>query len=36
MVTTPSYLIDAPLYSDTGTTDHITNDLDHLAVHDKY
>jgi hypothetical protein len=36
MVTTPSYSVDAPWYSDMGTTDHITNDLDRLAVRDKY
>jgi hypothetical protein len=36
MVTTPSYTVEASWYTDTGTTDHITNDLDRLAVHDKY
>jgi hypothetical protein len=36
MVTTPSYTVEASWYTDTGATDHITNDLDRLAVHDKY
>jgi hypothetical protein len=36
LVTAPSYSVDANWYSDTGTTDHITNDLECLVVRDKY
>jgi hypothetical protein len=36
MAASMSYSIEAPWYSDTGAMDHITNDLDCLAVHDKY
>jgi hypothetical protein len=32
----PTYSLDAPWYSDTGATDHITNDLERLAVREKY
>lgn len=32
----PFYSIDINWYSDTGATDHITNDLDCLTVHERY
>jgi hypothetical protein len=32
----PSYYVDANWYSDTGATNHITSDLERLAVHEKY
>jgi hypothetical protein len=31
-----SYQVDPNWYTDTGATDHITSDLDHLAVHERY
>jgi hypothetical protein len=36
MVATSSYKIDPNWYSDTGATDHITSDLDRLAVREQY
>lgn len=36
MAATSSYKIDLNWYSDTGTTDHITSDLDRLAVRERY
>jgi histone deacetylase 1/2 len=36
MVATSSYKIDPNWYSDTGATDHITSELDRLAVHEQY
>jgi hypothetical protein len=36
MVATSSYKIDPNWYSDTGATDHITSDLDHLAVWEQF
>jgi hypothetical protein len=35
-VVTTSYQVDPNWYNDTGATDHITNDLDHLAVREQY
>lgn len=32
----PSYGIDMNWYTNTGTTYHITNDLDHLSMHEQY
>jgi hypothetical protein len=32
----PGYNVDIAWYSDTGATDHITSDLDKLAMHEKY
>jgi hypothetical protein len=32
----PCYNVDLAWYSDTGTTDHITSELDKLAVREKY
>jgi hypothetical protein len=32
----PSYTINGNWYSDTGTTDHVTHNLELLVVHDKY
>lgn len=34
--TAPSYIVDPDWYIDTGTTDHITNDLDKLTTRGKY
>ena len=36
LAATSSYKIDPNWYSDTGTTDHITSDLDRLAVREYY
>jgi hypothetical protein len=36
MASMPSYSLEAPWYSDTGATDHITNDLERLAIREKY
>jgi hypothetical protein len=36
MVATSSYKIDLNWYYDTGATDHITHDLDRLAVREQY
>jgi hypothetical protein len=36
VATTTSYKVDPNWYSDTGATDHITSDLDHLAVRERY
>ena len=36
LTTTFSYKIDPNWYNDTSTTDHITSDLDHLAVRERY
>jgi hypothetical protein len=36
LASTSSYKVDPNWYSDTGATDHITNDLDRLAVCDQY
>jgi hypothetical protein len=36
LAATSSYTIDSNWYSDTGATDHITSDLDRLAVHECY
>jgi histone deacetylase 1/2 len=36
MVATSSYKIDQNWYSDTGATDHITSDLDRLAIREQY
>ncbi|KAK4424666.1 Retrovirus-related Pol polyprotein from transposon RE1, partial [Sesamum alatum] len=36
MATSSSYKIDPNWYSDTGATDHITSDLDRLALRDRY
>ena len=36
MAATSSYKIDPNWYSDTGATDHITSDLDRLAVRERY
>jgi hypothetical protein len=36
MASMPSYSVEAPWYFDTGATDHITNDLERLAIHEKY
>jgi hypothetical protein len=36
MATTSSYKIDPNWYADTGTTNHITSDLDRLAVRERY
>ena len=36
MATTPSYGIDTNWYTDSGSTDHITGDLEKLSVRDKY
>jgi hypothetical protein len=33
---TTSYAVDMDWYADSGATDHITNELNKLAVHDKY
>jgi hypothetical protein len=32
----PSYSVEAPWYSDTDAIDHITNDLERLAIREKY
>lgn len=32
----PSYGIDSNCYSDTGATDHISNDVDHLTMRERY
>jgi hypothetical protein len=36
LASTSSYKVDPNWYSDTGTTDHITSDLDRVAVRDQY
>jgi hypothetical protein len=36
VATTTSYKVDPNRYIDTGATDHITSDLDCLAVHERY
>jgi hypothetical protein len=36
VATTTSYKVDPNWYSDTGATDHITSDLDCLAIHERY
>jgi hypothetical protein len=36
VATTTSYKVDPNWYSDTGATDHITSDLDRLAVRERY
>jgi hypothetical protein len=36
MASMPSYSVEVPWYSDTGATDHITNDLERLAIREKY
>jgi hypothetical protein len=36
LAATPSYSVDANWYSDTSATDHITSDLERLAVREKY
>lgn len=36
VASTPSYKIDTDWYADTGATDHITSDLDCLAVRERY
>ena len=36
LAATSSYKIDPNLYSDIGATDHITSDLDHLVVRERY
>jgi hypothetical protein len=33
---TSSYTVDTNWYADSGTTDHITSELDKLTIHDKY
>jgi hypothetical protein len=35
-VATTSYKVDPNWYTDTGATDHITSDLDRLALHEQY
>jgi hypothetical protein len=35
-IATTSYAVDADWYADSGATDHITSELDKLAVRDKY
>jgi hypothetical protein len=34
--TNPAYSVDTNWYLDSGTSDHLTSDLDHLSVHDRY
>jgi hypothetical protein len=36
MASMSSYSVEAPWYSDTDATDHITNDLERLDIHEKY
>jgi hypothetical protein len=36
LASTSSYKVDPNWYSDTGATDHITSDLDHLVMRDQY
>jgi hypothetical protein len=36
MASMPSYSVEAPWYSDTDAIDHITNDLERLAIREKY
>lgn len=36
LASTSSYTVDPNWYSDTGATDHITSDLDQLAIRDQY
>lgn len=36
MVRTPSYSVDTNWYTDSGTTDHGTADLDRISISEKY
>jgi hypothetical protein len=36
LVANPSYTVDGNWYSDTGATDHVTHDLERLAMCDTY